>query len=184
MKTKNNNIFSYYIILLILIGFTIHFYNQSKIRITRLSINSFKAKVSKYKPVLNEYKDTDDIKFEIREFPNKEFKIDYTKIDFESGKKILSNFEKNKEIIIDVEKDYFKEKIKKGTFLGIKPSISILGIRQSEMIEIPISDYNIKTKSESKTTSLISFIGVLILTFKLIYYYVRKKIKNTTANTS
>jgi hypothetical protein len=181
---KENNSLSYLIILTILLFAGIYYRSESKKRLYKGDIISKEVTVSEFKPMLLDYESTDDIKFEFSEFPDKVFEIDYLLIDFDKGKELLTNLHINDKIIIDVDRQHYNKKISKNTFLGIKHSISILGIRMSEQDEIPVLNYNVEVVSKNLTISYVSFFGALLIVLFWIYEYVKRKtkVKNTTAN--
>ena len=181
MKKIDSLTFPIIIIIFLCIGF--YYNNESKKRLFKGDIISKQVTISKFEPKLTDYESTDDIEFEFSEFPEKVFEIGYLRIDFDKGKELISSLEINKKVIIDVEKQYYRKKIEQNAFLGIKPSISILGIRKSEQEEIPILDYNVEIVSKNLLKSYLSFIGALLISLFWIYEYFKSKIKNTTANT-
>ena len=177
MKRKKSDSLSFIILLIILSFISFYYYGESKNRMYKGDVVSKEATILNFKPTLNDYESTDDIEFEIFEYPDKVFKLKYTRIDFEEGKKILSGIGLNKKIVFDFEKQYFNKKIKQNRFLGIKPSIILLGIRQSELEEIPISEYNVEEISHNIFISIVSLIGVLIIVLSFLFKLLKTKIK-------
>lgn len=181
---EKNNSLSYLIILIILLGAGIYYRSESKKRLYKGDIISKEVTVSIFKPKPDDYESTDDIEFEFSEFPDKVFEIDYLLIDFDKGKELLTNLNINDKIIIDVDRQHYNNKIDKNPFLGIKHSISILGVRISEQDELPVLNYNVEVVSKNLTISYFSFFGALLIVLFWIYEYFKRKTKakNTTAS--
>ncbi|MGJ8593046.1 MAG: hypothetical protein ACSHXF_10880 [Aquaticitalea sp.] len=171
MKTKKSDSFSFAILFILLLCVGCYYYNESQKRLYKGDVISKELTVSDVKPTRSDYESTDDIEIEFEEYRYKTFKISYLRIEESKAKEILSHLELNDKIIIDADKHYFRKKIKQNPFLGIKPSVLILGVRTSQLEEIPIDDYNFEVVSQNLMTSIISFFGVGIIVLIWIYQY-------------
>lgn len=157
--------------------FGFYYFNESEKRLYKDDVISKQLTIASFEPNITDYEETDDIRFEFSEYPNKRFKIDYLNIDVVKGMELVSSLEINKQIIIDVERLYFQKKIKQNSILGIKPEINILGARISNDVEIPITDYHLNLVSLNLLTGYLSFIAALILLLLWIYDYFKSKRK-------
>jgi len=184
MKNKNTQTLSYLIISIILACVSFYYYHEFKKRIYEGDIVTKEVTISTFRPNIYTYEDTDNIELEFVEYPKKTFKISYLGVDYDAGKEIISKLDIHKKVIIDIEKQHYRRKTKQSPFLGIKPTISLLGIRESELIEIPMLDYNVRMKSKNFTLSIMSLIGVIITGFMWAYGYVKNRIRKRRVTTS
>jgi len=175
MKINETFFFLIFIIILLLFGF--YYLNESDKRLYKGDVISKQLTISSFEPTITDYEETNDIRFEFSEYPNKRFKIDYLNIDVVKGLKLVSSVEINKQITIDVERLYFQKKIKQNSILGIKPEINILGARISNDEEIPITDYNSNLIRLNSATSALSFLIAFIILLVWIYDYFKSKRK-------
>lgn len=135
-----------------------------------------KCVVTHIEPNYAEYRDTDNITFGLKEYPDKNFELNYLYVDLEEGEKILKHIESTKNIIVDIQKE---EILKKGIF-GIKPKIRVLGIRKLNSESISYEKYTIEKKSSNLAYFYFALFGIGILIIKLII----TKRKNTVTNSS